>query len=291
MSVYRSILVTVGIVFVVTLWGMLLVFKNQEQPDATVVNYPKLVAKTLPPEVKQELKTASPAASLRVPILLYHYVEIVKDKNDTIRKSLALTPTTVEKQIQTLLDDGYTFLTLAELADILDGKKEAPEKPVVLTFDDGYGDFYTDVFPLLKKYQVRVTAYIVPGFLNHLNYMTTKNVEEIANSGLVELGAHTVHHTYLKGVKENVARKEIVDSKKMLEEKFGVSVVSFAYPYGAFDKQAMQLVEEAGFKTAVTTVLGIQASVNNRYFLFRIRSGARVGNDLIHYLEKTEFKH
>lgn len=248
--------------------------------------------KTLPPEIKKELQYSSPKTSFRVPILMYHYVEYVKDKNDIIRASLTIHPATFEAQIKTLKDAHYTFLTASELANVLDGKKPIPRKPIILTFDDGYEDFYTDVFPILKKYKVKVTAYIIPGFIDKLNYMRSSELEEVDRSGLVEIGAHTMHHAYLKGTGMILSNKtyEVVESKKVLEKMLNIPIVSFAYPYGAFDEEALEIVKNAGFKTAVSTVPGIEASRSNRFFIFRIRPGGRVGEALLQYLEQSTFK-
>lgn len=226
--------------------------------------------------------------SIRVPILLYHYIEYVQDKKDTIRISLNITPFIFESQLKTLVDNGYTFITAYQLADMLDGLIPVPQKPVLLTFDDGYRDFYTDAFPLLKKYNAKATAYIVPGFLNMPNYMYTSQLKEIVQNGLVEIGAHTVHHAYLKGIRLQDVISEVVKSKTMLENMFHVYVVSFAYPYGAFDQQAIDVVRNAGFRTAVSTVPGIIQSQTNRFYLFRIRPGGRTGMTLLNWLNTID---
>ena len=90
--------------------------------------------------------------------------EYVKDKGDTIRQSLDIVPRVFEEQIQTLLSDSYTFITMDELADYLDGEQSLPPKPIIITFDDGYRDLRTDVLPILPEiscegsclYRVRV---------------------------------------------------------------------------------------------------------------------------------------
>lgn len=252
------------------------------ETDATEVH-------DLPPDIKAVLGTSLPAINYKIPILMYHYVEYVQDKNDTIRQTLDITPRVFEQQLVTLKKAGYTFMTARELGDVLDRNIPLPSKPVVLTFDDGYRDFYTDAYPILKKYHIHATAYVVPGFLDMPNYMFTYQIRNIVNEGLVEIGAHTVHHVWLKDMSYDEAAKEIEDSKKMLENEFAIRVVSFAYPYGAFDKQALDLVRKAGFWTAVSTVPGIDANVNDRYFLYRLRPGGRVGNDLLNWLSQASY--
>ena len=145
-----------------------------------------------------------------IPILVYHYVEYVRDTRDTIRHSLDITPYVFENQVLTLKSSGFTFLTPSDINDILDDKKPLPKKPVILSFDDGYEDFYTDVLPILKKYNIRAVQYIISGFLDQPNYMTHQEVREIAKSGLVELGCHTVHHPNLARLSDSDAKDEII---------------------------------------------------------------------------------
>ncbi len=244
----------------------------------------------LPPEVKKQLESATPYETFRVPILMYHYVEYVKDSGDTIRKSLNIVPFVFENQIKTLREEGYTFITPSRLASVIDDTEILPSKPIILSFDDGYQDFYDNVFPILQKYNVKAVAYVISGFLDKPNFMYSWQVKELEKSGLVEIGAHTVNHVYLKGVSRSTADYEIKQSKKDLETLIGRPVVSFAYPSGAFDIQAEELVKKAGFVTAVSTVPGIEVSGKNRYFLYRIRPGNRMGDELLRYLEQNSFR-
>jgi len=243
----------------------------------------------LPPDIKKVLGAATPVASYAVPILMYHYVEYVQDAKDTIRQSLDITPNVFEEQLITLKKAGYTFMTARQLGDVLNGRENLPPKPILLTFDDGYRDFYTDAYPILKKYHIAATAYIVPGFLDKPNYMFASQVEDLVKDGLVEIGAHTVHHVWLKGMASTQVHEEILTSKKMLESQFHIRVVSFAYPYGAFDTQAVNIVKDSGFWTGVSTVPGIDANINNRLFLYRLRPGGRTGEDLLGWLSRYPF--
>src|SRR3989344_9684391 len=224
--------------------------------------------------------TITPLESIDVPILVYHYVEIVLDEKDTIRKSLNTPPYLFIEQIETLKNAGYAFVTASELIDILDGKIKLPQKPVLITFDDGYRDFYTDVFPILKKYKIKAVAYVVSGFLDKPNYLFTWQLKELAQSGLVEIGAHTVNHKSLKDVTSDEAKYEIIESKKQLEKLINKPVVSFAYPNGKYDNQAIKLVEHAGFKSATTTNQGFEINHTNKYSAYRIRPGSKTEVDL-----------
>lgn len=228
---------------------------------------------------------------VRLPILMYHYVEYVEDKGDTIRQSLNISPYIFDGQVKTLVDAGYTFLTAKDVGELFDTTgARLPEKSVLITFDDGYRDFYTDVFPILKKYSVKATVYMIAGYVDYKNNMTEKQLKEIAASGLVDIGAHTVHHVGLKHMLPQEVEKEVTGSKKILEELIGSPVVSFAYPNGEYDDAAITVVKQAGFTTAVGTKPGIENGIENRFSLFRLRTGGRVGEALLHYLTQTDFK-
>lgn len=255
-----------------------------------ILNNPEGDVVTLPKEIKDKMQNSTVSASLRIPILMYHYVEYVKDPGDTIRKSLDIVPFVFQNQLETLVNDGYNFITPSELAIIMDGKREIPPKPIILSFDDGYQDFYDNVFPLLQKHNVRAVNYVISGFLDHPNFMYSWEVQQIATSGAVEIGAHTVHHLQLAGMNKAQATYEIYQSKIQLEKLTGQPVVSFAYPSGSFDLQAEHIVSDSGYTTAVSTVPGIVATDQNRFFLYRIRPGNRMGNDLLNYLSQNSFK-
>lgn len=232
-------------------------------------------------------QTVPPKKSIKIPILLYHYVENIQDPKDTIRRSLDIPPGIFESQIKTLTQADYTFLTPNQIPDFLAGKQRLPKKPIILSFDDGYRDFYIDVWPILKKYQIKAVAYIVPGFINKPNNLTSGELEEVGKSDLVEIGGHTMDHLNLKGLPEVKAKYQIDQGKKILEDIIQKKIVSFAYPYGAFDNQSERLVKQDGFTTAVTTISGETITSDNLFTLYRIRPGRLVGQSLLNYLNEV----
>jgi peptidoglycan/xylan/chitin deacetylase (PgdA/CDA1 family) len=284
--------IAAGLLFVLALLFSALIVRSPHQIDSRVLGASSSEMYDLPEDIRQfqvRYHQVNQSASLRVPILLYHYVEDVADPKDTIRKSLNIPPNILDSQIKTLVDSGYTFLTPADIPSYLEGKSLLPNKPIILSFDDGYEDFYTDAFPILKKYNARAVSYIITGSINKNNYMSDAQIKEIINSHLVEIGAHTVHHAYLKGMSYNQAKSEIVQSKADLENEFHIPVVSFAYPYGAFDVQSVELVKKAGFNNAISTIPGIEITQDNIYYIYRIRPGVRTGEQLLKFLGQNSF--
>lgn len=251
---------------------------------------PTIFAQTRIESTSASVLNASPEPSplypkpFTIPILIYHYVEIVTDERDTIRKSLNIQPNTFQNQIDTLKNNGYTFITPSQIAKI-EREEEKVEKPIIISFDDGYHDFYTDVFPILKKNNVKAVAYIVPGFIDHLNYMYWNQVKEISQSNLVEIGAHSMHHKSLDSLSDKDAYNEILDSKLVLELSLGQQITTFAYPYGHFTDQTVEIIKSAGFTSALTTIEGTNKNVDEKFILKRIHPGVSINDNLISKIE------
>lgn len=224
----------------------------------------------------------------RVPMLLYHYVEYVH--NDPGRQKLTIPPDVLTSQIETLKSGGYTFITPNDVSVAIEKKQKLSQKSIILSFDDGYMDFYTDVFPILKKEHVRAVAYIVPNFLDRPNYMFIWELQEVAHSPYVEIGAHTMDHYALAGLNSKEVTSEVVQSRKVLQNMLHLPINSFAYPYGSFDASTIQIVEDAGFTNAASVIPGIMQSQDNKYFMYRLRPGYRTGHVLLGYLQQDAFQ-
>ncbi|CAN5147747.1 polysaccharide deacetylase family protein [soil metagenome] len=280
-------LVTCAVLFMVGVGSFLLPIHASKK---TIQDSPKTEMKRVPQQFKKVLAETTIQSTVRIPILMYHYVEYIKDTKDKTRALLNIQPHIFDEQVKTLKAAGYTFLTARDVGLILDGQKMLPDKPIVLTFDDGHWDLDTDVLPILKKYNVSATAYIVPGLLGGSDYLTDGQLRDVIGSGLVEIAAHTINHVSLKGLALTMVKHEVEGSKEMLEKTYHVSVVSFAYPNGSFDETAGKIVKEAGFSNSVSTIPGIMQSHENLYFLYRLRPGGRTGEELLHFLSQETFK-
>ncbi|NMB84252.1 polysaccharide deacetylase family protein [Candidatus Roizmanbacteria bacterium] len=226
-------------------------------------------------------------AKMKIPIIMYHYVEYVKDIGDFIRKRLDITPDVFEKELKVLRESGYQTYFVKDIPDIIDGKiMYNSSRSAVLTFDDGYEDFYTVVFPLLKKYQTKATVYIVYDFINRKGFLSDKQIRELVDSDLVEIGSHAMDHISLKALPETVVRRQIVDSKNKLEERFGTRIKTIAYPFGSFDSKTVEIAKQASYSAAVSVISGVEQSEDNLYYLSRIRPGIFTPQNIIKVLEK-----
>lgn len=237
-----------------------------------------------PPKAQQE--------KIRLPIIMYHYVEFISDPNDHVKNSLTINPYLFENQIKTFVEAGFKTYFAKEIPEILDGKIDSfdPDKSVVLTFDDGYEDFYDYVLPILKKYNVKATQYIIYDYIGRKGFLNEKEIHELVKSGLVEIGSHTLDHAYLKNEASSSAQIQIDESKTLLEKRFGIPIETFAYPYGAFSQNTLDFTKEASYSAALSVIPGIIQSRENLFYLSRIRAGALTPQYMISFLHNYPSK-
>lgn len=196
-----------------------------------------------------------------IPTLMYHKVPL--EPIDSQHR-IFVTKDTLEHQLKQLKKRGFTGITFSQYDRWRNGESGAtlPEKPVVLTFDDGYLDNYTNAWPLLKQYGFPAVIYALGDARNDHNSWDTPSGEprmplmsavqkqEMAAAG-IEFGAHTMNHARLTELDAEQAFQEIAESRKALQALTGQDVLSFAYPYGAYTPEIKALVAKAGFRYGV----------------------------------------
>jgi peptidoglycan/xylan/chitin deacetylase (PgdA/CDA1 family) len=196
-----------------------------------------------------------------IPILMYHSISQPAGSADPSFKALCISPALFTAQVEYLYHSKYTFITVNQLTHAIKGESPFPDRPVVLTFDDGYADFYHHALPVLSHYRLAATLYIVTGFVGRTSLwlrskretghpiLTWNQIAEISNSG-IECGGHTQSHPKLDALPLAIARNEIKCSKDLLEQHLSREVTSFAYPYGYYTSSVRRLVKEVGFTSA-----------------------------------------
>jgi len=202
-------------------------------------------------------------------ILMYH---MVREHIDGAKfNKLRVQPAEFEKQVAWMKAQGFHFVTMQELQQNW-GKH--PEKTVAITFDDGYLDNLENAFPILEKYQAKATIYVVvdrhdrdwstykkahhnSGELAREPKLSDEQILFLAKRGLVEIGSHTLTHANLAKLTDQQCLDELVESKHQLEQITGQAVSSFAYPFGIYSERDVELVRQANYTNAVTTVEGI----------------------------------
>lgn len=208
--------------------------------------------------------------SVRVPILMYHYIRVNPDPRDQMGYRLSVTPRDFAAQMDWLARNGYHPITFHDLSEFLGGVSGLPSRPIILTFDDGYADFYTTALPVLISHDFNAVAYVVSGFVGSPGYMTAAQVRAADRAG-IEIGSHTVNHVDLTRQSAEGIHYELVASRASLEGVLGHPVLSFCYPSGKFNASIVAAVQAAGYRDATTTRLGSDRSLGNRYTWGRIR--------------------
>lgn len=199
----------------------------------------------------------------KVMVLNYH-------KIDNTFISLAVRPDDFEAQMKYLSENGYHTISPDELYDSLAGTGELPENPVLITFDDGYVDNYTNAYPILKKYGFKATIFVITSFLGKdKNYMTWDQARELDANG-ISIESHTVDHKSMTDLTDEQLRMELVESKKKAEKELGHPVEYMAYPTGTYNLHIAEMVKEAGYKAAFTIKYGDVDKASNIYALERV---------------------
>ena len=230
-----------------------------------------------------------------IPILMYHQF-IKKNKKTKIRTFV--TEKQFELHLKILKILGYETITFEELLKI-GLENRLSKKYIILTVDDGYKNNYEIMFPLLKKYNMKAVIYLVSElkynawdveeFEEEKLYLLNENeIKEMKNSRLIEFGGHTLTHPNLQELNHEEIEMEIVENKKNLEEKYGINLISFAYPYGKLTEEVKEIVKNNGYKFAVSTSTGSGKIEDD---LYEIRRTAIDKTSIIDFLRKINRKY
>lgn len=191
--------------------------------------------------------------SINIPILYYHYIRVNPNPKDALGYRLSLDPNLFDQELGYLSTNGYTPITLDQWYDALENGATLPSKPIILTFDDGYIDLYTNAFPIISKYQFHVISFIPTGLMDQSYYLRWNMIQEMADSDLVEFEDHTISHADLTTLSNADIQQQITVSRGVLESKINKPVNFFAYPYGDSNARVWAEVEKAGYKAAFGT--------------------------------------
>ncbi|MCL2113606.1 MAG: polysaccharide deacetylase family protein [Streptococcaceae bacterium] len=197
---------------------------------------------------KQAKKWLISKSENQLPILMFHYVtskpeELPQDSNN-------IDIATFEKELKTLKEQGYITASALQAQRILTIKEKPSNKLVWLTFDDGSITMYTKIFPLLKKYQIHATSFIITGFVNHEQggILTWNQIKEMKTSGLVDFGSHTVDHFDLGQQNSEAQQMELIQSKADLDKNLNQNTNMICYPAGGYNQNTLMLAEKLGYQ-------------------------------------------
>jgi peptidoglycan/xylan/chitin deacetylase (PgdA/CDA1 family) len=214
----------------------------------------------------------------KIPILMYHSISSYASPRF---RSCIVSPEVFDEHLLYLERSHYTSVTVTQFVQAMArGGEGLPPRPMILTFDDGYADFYTEALPALRRHGFTATLYIATAFiggtsrwLQHMGeglrpMLTWDQLAEISASG-IECGGHSHTHPPLDMLPLSVAYDEIVRSKDLLEDHLGQQVASFAYPFGYYNPRVRQIVQAAGYASACAVKRMVSSLCDDPYALAR----------------------
>jgi peptidoglycan/xylan/chitin deacetylase (PgdA/CDA1 family) len=202
------------------------------------------------------LSAPTAVSAAKIPILMYH--EIASRQDST--SQLAVPPESFAAQLAYLREEGFTTISVAKLASALAGEPgRLPARPIVITFDDGFADFYDAALPVLQRYGFTATVFVTTGWVADAGpheagnrpgrMLAWSQIREAAEAGM-EISAHSHAHPQLDQLSPGTLRKELVTSKALLEDGLSRAVPGLAYPYGYSNARVRRIVREVGYAYA-----------------------------------------
>ena len=217
-------------------------------------------------------------------IMMYHLIseQLPNKKKSGLRVSSHM----FEEHLKYFSSNDWKFIKMSELDEY-----ENKDKVVAITFDDGYLNNYTHALPLLKKYNACATLFLVidrhdndwsvkknskhnTGILAKEEKLSDMQIQEMIDSNIFELGGHTITHPFLPNLTKDEKENEMISCKNILEEKFDTKITSFAYPFGIYSEEDINIIRNSSFESAVTTNEGV-ASMDSIYELKRIKASGK----------------
>jgi peptidoglycan/xylan/chitin deacetylase (PgdA/CDA1 family) len=196
----------------------------------------------------------SRAAPTSVPIVLYHSVT---DRDDGPMRRYTLTPAAFGAHMRWVAEQGFSTLTVSEYAAARRGERALPDRPLLVTFDDGYADFLDGAAPVLADHGIRATLYVTTapvgerrrGTIAGRPMLTWEELRQVGDLG-VEVGGHGHDHASLDLLPPREAVRQVTTCKRLIEERLGAEARSFAYPHGHYSPRVREAVRAAGYSSA-----------------------------------------
>lgn len=216
---------------------------------------------------------ANPDGEVPIPILMYHaLVDLDPDASESLRE-WSNSPASFAAQMDYLDREGYNPIDFAALLGYLERSEPVPPKALLITFDDGHRTFPTEALPVLQQHQFKATQFVVTDYPegHYGAYMDWDAIRAVQAAG-VDIGSHSLSHAALNRATPEDARREICDSKALIQERLGEDVTVFSYPFGAFNDTTVDLVATCGYLAAVTINPSPRQARGEIYLLNRVHT-------------------
>lgn len=229
-----------------------------------------------------------------IPALMYHNINDDYDKKNA---SVEISAENFKEHMLTLKKAGYTSIFFHEYLSYLNNEIKLPEKPILITFDDGYLNNYTVGFPILKETDMKATIFIVTGRMGLQGavtypHFTWKQALEMEKSGVVDIQSHTQYHSHLPEISNASLALELRKSKYIIEKMLNKKVNILAYPYGEWNENVISAAKNAGYEACVLADPvdpGVNRIGDNPYLIKRITVyGHMSGETLLDEIKKNE---
>jgi len=228
------------------------------------------------PQVTPPAPASLLTANFAVPVLMYHRICDLTEREarSPLIRDLTVSPADFDEQIRYLVENGFTILSVKEVESALREERPLPEKAVALTMDDGYRDNFTCAFPILWKYGVPATVFLVTSVVGdgrHLSWDDARAMQAKACG----FESHTVHHYDLAALPADQLDRELRDSKQTIAEKLNSPVTQIAYPSGSYNTQVTEQARKAGYNIGWKKGGGPVTPGDDPFMLPRIRVHGR----------------
>lgn len=230
------------------------------------------------------------AAEVKLPILLYHNLA---EEYDPSLAVLHCPPAQFEEHMKALKAAGYHTITFAEYADYVENGTALPDKPIIVSFDDGYTSNYQYAYPTLKKLGMKATIFAITGRMGVSDtiypHFTWEQAREMEQSGVIDIESHTDFHREMVKLTPAETALEVRRSYYMLANELNKTPVAMAYPYGLPNEYSAQIAREAGFRVqCIVTDTGVNKKSDGLTGLHRLSvSGGMSGADVLAMIDQN----
>jgi len=212
-------------------------------------------------------------AMIKFPVFNYHHIRPMPSlASSTITdRAFTVSPEGFEAHLKYFKDNGYQTVSIYDLLNYFDTGKPLPAKAIAITFDDGYYGQYKWAYPLLKKYGMNATFFIIVNNVGKSGILTWGEIKEMSENGMF-IGSHTLSHPNLAALSDEILKRELEDSKKIIEEKISKKVDLLAYPGGNYNERVIQFAKDAGYQAALSVYKIIEQTSKARFVIRRFHA-------------------
>jgi len=279
----KLLLITIGVLLIV--FGLMILLSNKSntisQLKISQNKFESIINKPTPTSAPTPSPTPKPLSfsemntlygpCVHLPVLIYHHIQTEDAAKADKQTNLTVYTDIFQKQMQYLKDKGYNTISMNDLVIFFNNGTAVPSKSILLTFDDGYEDFYTDAYPILRNLGFKATMFVPTGLMNNPDYLTWDQI--MSMNGPILFANHTWSHKNV-GVSVSAMEYEISTANTQLSDHNLNSPKVFAYPYGLDTKASETYLSSLGYEAAFTEKSGSTLCKQQRFSLPRIRIGS-----------------